>query len=185
MAKNNQAFIDYNATHSGCYVFSGYCTASGEGGAPAGELVWNLTFGTKDSDNGLNIVISESGSISVENVTIDVPPNSTDDFDPLLSFASSEDILLNYDDKEFFNLIFDNNNKIDFNNLNYGIGTNLEYPNVDITSIWFIEHTRYCYLITYNERNNNQQRIVRVALDAETGQLLFYWDHTDSGLELF
>jgi len=186
MAKNNQTFINYNATHSGSYVVSGYCTASGDGDVPAGELVWNLTFGTKDSDKGLNIVISESGSITIEDdVTIDVPPNSTDDFDPLLSFASSEDILLNYDDKEFYNLIFDSNNKIDFNNLNYGIGTNLEYPNVDITSIWFIEHTKYCYLITFNERNNNQQRIVRVALDAETGQLLFYWDHTDSGLELF
>lgn len=185
MAKNNQTFIDYNATHPGCYVVSGYCTASGEGDVPAGELVWNLTFGTKDLDKGLNILISESGSITIEDVTINVPPNSTDDFDPLLSFAGSEDILLNYDDKEFYNLIFDSNNKIDFNNLNYGIDTNLEYPNVDITSIWFIEHTKYCYLITFNEKNNNQQRIVRVALDAETGQLLFYWDHTDSGLELF
>ena len=183
IAKNHQGFINYTSTHSDCYVVTGFCTATGDGGHTPGTLTWNLTLGSKDSGEALNLIISQDGSVNSKLISIDNPPNSTVDFEPLLTFASSEDVLLTYRDKEFFNIIFDENDKIDFDNINYGVDTNLAYPNVDITAIGFIEYTKYCYLITYNQKTGDRQEIVSVALDAETGQLLFYWDHEDNGLD--
>ncbi|WP_455392809.1 hypothetical protein [[Eubacterium] cellulosolvens] len=184
-AKSHQPFINYNATNAGSYIVSGYCTAAGDGGFAPGTRTWNLTLGRKDFKNALNIIISENGSVKSMDVTIDEPPNSTADFEPLLTFAGSEEILLNHSDKEFYELIFDSNNAIDFRNVNYGIETDLSYPNVDITSISFLERSKYSYLITTEQNTGDQQRTISVALDAETGQLLFYWDHTDSGFDIF
>ncbi len=187
LANNYQPFIDYIGNHPDAYVVTGYCTASGEGGLPAGVLTWNLTFGEKSLSErieGFNIVIPKEGEIYSEDVTIDAPPNSTSDFEPLLTFASSEDVLLNYSNKEFFNIIFTEEDKIDFDNVEYGVETNLQYPNLDITSIWFVEHSKYSYKITYEQSTSTEQRIVSVALDAETGQLLFYWNHKDNGLDI-
>ena len=109
------------------------------------------------------------------------------DFEPLLDFGGSEDILLNYSNSEFYNVIFNDNSRVDFFNVSYGVETNLQYPNVDITSIMFIEHSKYSYLISYNQQLPDAagQRIVSVALDGESGQLLFYWDHEDNGLSIF
>ena len=61
----------------------------------------------------------------------------------------------------------------------------MPYPNVDITSIGFIEYSKYSYLVTYQVPEGEMQRTVTIALDAETGQLLFYWDHKDSGFDIF
>ncbi len=181
-----QEFVDYKNNHPNCYVVSGYCSASGEPhvGISQGTLVWNLTFGTKDSTDGLNVIIPKMGNVTVEQVKIDAPPNSTSDFDPLLSFGGSEDVLLNWSGTIFHNIIFEDS-RIDFDNIKYGIETNLQYPNVDITSIMFIEHSKYAFYISYNQQLTDGQRIVSVALDAETGQFLFYWDHEDNGLSIF
>jgi hypothetical protein len=189
-AKNHEPFIDFNASHDDVYVVDGHCTATGDGGNPTGVLVWNLTFGNKDPKealrkDALNLLILKDGSVTSKSLEIDPPPNSTNDFEPLLTFASSEDVFLNYSDKIFYNLIFNSNNKIDFENVKYGIETNLEYPNLEITSIIFTEHSKYSYLVTYTEDLGDTERIVTVVLDAETGQLLFYWDHKGTEFDLF
>jgi hypothetical protein len=185
MAKNHQTFINFNSSNADSYIVSGHCTATGEGDVPEGTLLWNLTVGTKNSKNGLNMIITENGTVDSKDVTIDAPPNATSDFDPLLTFAGSEDILRNdFSDKDFSQVIFDGNG-IDFDNVDYGIETNLQYPNVEITSIMFVEHSKYAYLVTYDQQVDDQEHLVSVSLDAETGQILFYWDHTDSGFDIF
>lgn len=192
MAQNNQDLQDYLAAHSDCYIVSGNCSAIGDANKdiPAGMLAWDLTFGYHDPDDGkekvegLNLIIRKDGLISSELIEIDNPPNSHDDFEPLLTFASSEDIFLNYSGG-IYNAIFNNDDpdRIDFYNVSYGVETNLQYPNLEITSIMFIEHSKYAYIATYYQQANNQQVII--ALDGETGQLLFYWDHKDDGLTIF
>jgi hypothetical protein len=194
LAQSDQDFKDFKTKYPDCYVVSGSCSATGDNdkGILKGILAWNLTFGatinTNDPDaktEGLNIIVPQIGSISTEVIEIDVPPNAVDDFEPLLTFAGSEDIFLSYSDEEFHSVIFKSDDRVDFDNVNYGIETNLQYPNLEITSIMFVEHSKYSYLVTYNKKlSETEQRIVSVALDAETGQLLFYLDHTDNGLTL-
>jgi hypothetical protein len=183
-AKNNQRFINYNASNPDAYIINGYCTATGEWGFPPGTKIWNLTLGNQLDKDALNIVIAEDGSVKYENITIDQPPNSTSDFEPLLTFAGSEDILNDFSEKGFYDIIF-NSGSIDFDKVHYGVQTNLLYPNVDITSISFIERSKYSYLITYDSQNGDQYNSINVALDAETGQFLYYWDYTYSGFQLF
>ena len=124
-----------------------------------------------------------------KSIEVNEPSNNVSDFEPLLTFGSSEDILLNYNSEEFYEMIFElgQNSEywLDFDSITYGIGTNLQYPNVDITSIMFLEHSRYAYVATYNQENSDTRTMVTVALDAETGQLLYYWHHTDNGFSLF
>jgi len=98
--KNNQDFIDYINKHTDPYVISGHCTANGDGGVPVGTLVWNLTFGEKGqkegSQEGLNVIVTQDGQVKSKKIKIDNPPNSTADFDPLLTFGNSEDIFYEY-----------------------------------------------------------------------------------------
>jgi len=183
-AKNYPPFIEYNSSNPDAYIIDGYCTAAGEWGFPAGTLIWNLTLGNKGYKDALNIVIAQDGSIKSENITIDSPPNSTSDFEPILNFAGSEDVLKDFSDKDFYDTFF-KAGQIDFDQVQYGIQTNLPYPNVDITSISFIEHSKYSYLVTHDSQNNDQYNSINVALDAETGQFLYYWDYTYSGYQLF
>jgi hypothetical protein len=185
LAKTHQPFINYNTSNPDVYVIDAHCTSSGTDDISEGTLFWELTFGTKDKKQGLKLTITENGSVDSETVSFDPePPNSTSEFDPLLTFAGSEDILqYNFSDKDFSDVIF-KNNQIDFNNVKYGIETNLLYPNVEITSIMFVEHSKYAYLVTFEQQISNEEHLVSVALDAETGQLLFYWDHTDTGFNL-
>ena len=134
---------------------------------------------------GLNVVASKDGAVFSEDVKIDNPPVAQNEFEPLLTFGGSEDIYSEYDGKEFHSIIFQDD-KIDLDQVNYGVQTNLQYPNLEITSIMFIEHSEYAYTATYNQQiSENEQRLVTVALDAETGQLLYYLDHTDNGFSLF
>jgi hypothetical protein len=184
IVQNNAEFNSYQSSHPNCYVVSGECTINED------ELLeWNLTFGTKASKDGFNAIISEDGSITSKSIDIDAPPNSSSDFNALLSFAGSEDIFMDYDDEGFYDNMFEpgvnSENWLDFNEIRYGVETNMIYPNVDITSIMFVEHSEYTYVATYEKKSGETQNIVLVALDAETGQLLFYWDHSDDGLNIF
>jgi hypothetical protein len=183
-AKNNQDFIDFLGSHQDPYVVSGYCSANGEDGFPVGTLVWNLTFGSKDSEEGLNVLVTQNNQVSVEGIDNDAPPNSTSELEPLLTFSGSEDVLWNYSG-EIQNIVFSANNDVDFENIEYGVRANMPYPNVDISSIGFIEYSKYSYLVTYQVPEGDSQRTVTIALDAETAQLLYLWDHKDSGLEIF
>jgi hypothetical protein len=186
LAKQDSEVQNYLNANSNAYVVSGSCTASGdtESGIPKGTLFWNLTFGKKTSSNGFNLKVQEDGTVYTKNIQIDRPINSTTDFEPLLSFGGAEDIL-NDDSLEFYDSIFDSTPKVDFNKVKFGVQTNLEYPNVDITSIMFIESSRYGYLVTIEEQTESGQNIKNIALDAETGQLLYYLDHSDDGFSIF
>jgi hypothetical protein len=165
-------------------VVSGHCTRTGAEEDPPNTLIWDLTFGSKDSTDALNIIVEQDGTVTPEETTIDAPPNSTSEFAPLLTFTGSEDIFYNYSDENFYDVIF-TGGKIDFDSVNYSVRTNLQYPSVDITTLWLLEHSKYCYLVTSEERGADSYESTNVALDAETGQLLFYWEHQDSGFDLF
>jgi hypothetical protein len=186
LAKGDADVQNYFNANPSAYVVSGSCTASGDSGSGIvkGNLFWNLTFGKKTSNNGFNMKILEDGTVYTEYIQIDRPVNSTSDFEPLLSFGGAEDIL-NNDDLDFYDSIFDTTSKVDFTKVKFGIQTNLEYPNVDITSIMFIESSRYGYLVSIEEQNEAGQNIKNIALDAETGQLLYYLDHSDDGFSIF
>jgi len=193
LVQSDENFANYKSAHPDCYVVSGFCNTSGDerNGIPQGNMAWNITFGYKNSDvnvdsiSGLNVLVSKDGVVFIEDVKIDNPPVAQNEFEPLLTFGGSEDIFSKYDGKEFHSLIFEDD-KIDLENVNYGVQTNLQYPNLEITSIMFIEHSKYAYTATYNQQiNDSEQRVVTVALDAETGQLLYYLDHTDNGFSLF
>jgi hypothetical protein len=193
LSQNVQDFKDYLDSNSDCYVLNGYCTAAGESGnvpTPKGVLTWNLTFGVKGSKNTLNIIIPQLGEITTNKIKLDdAAPNSSVDFEPVLTFGSSEDILLGYKGKEFYTFIFDQSSgqspKVDLLNVGYGVETNRQYPNVDITSIMFVENSLYAYVISYTKETDDGQRSIYVGLDAQTGQLLYYWDHTDDGFNIF
>jgi hypothetical protein len=186
LAKQDNDVQIYLNSNSNAYVVSGSCSASGdtESGIPVGTLFWNLTFGKKNSVNGFNAKVLEDGTVYSKDLQIERPINSTTDFEPLLSFGGAEDIL-NNEDLEFYDSIFDSSSKIDFNDVKFGVQTNLEYPNVDITSIMFIESSRYGYLVSIEEQTESGQNIKNIALDAETGQLLYYLDHSDDGFSIF
>jgi hypothetical protein len=194
LSQNIQDFKDYLDANSDCYVIKGYYTAAGESGnvpTPEGVLTWNLTFGVKGEKNAFNIIIPQQGEILTESIKLDDEvPNSTADFEPVLTFGSSEDILLNYKGKEFYTFIFDQSTgqepMVDLLNVGYGIETNRQYPNVDIMSIMFVENSEYAYVVSYTEKTDDGgQRNIFVGLDGETGQLLYYWDHTDDGFNIF
>jgi hypothetical protein len=178
---------NYLNNNPSAYVVSGHCTAKEDTSAniPEGTLHWNLTFGKKNVKKGFNVIVTKDGNVISKNVEVDPPPNSTGDFDPLLTFAGAEDIF-NNNDLDFYSIVFDSNSRIDFDNIEFGVITNLQYPNVDITSIIFVERSKYAYQINYEEQSEDgENKFIRAAVDTETGQLLFYLNHKDDGFSIF
>lgn len=191
IAQQDSGLDDYLNRYNDVYIVSCNFTEKERNYANvlSGEPSWDFIFGVKDSKDGFHILVTKNGVVESEQIEIDEPPNSTTEFKPLLTFAASEDIFSEWDDKDFHQIIFEKGQNaedwIDFDKVEFGIETNVNYPNMEITSIMFVERSKYAYIATYNEDTNNGQNRVSVAMDAETGQLIFYWDHTDDGLEIF
>ena len=153
----------------------GYCSGIGDGGSQ--ELFWNLTFSEKGSSEGYNIIVDKSGVRESEMIDIDATPNSTSEFEPVLTFAGSEQVLANLSDTEIDINIFNSLGKIDFTNVSYGVRANVAYPTIDITSVSMTDRSKYTFYI------ENPGKGYMVALDAETGQILFTRISTSSGYE--
>jgi hypothetical protein len=175
-AESDTGFSNFKSNHPDLYVVNGYCTGISSAGIQG--LFWNLTFADKGSDQGYNIIVESTGISDTSIIEISRPPNSTSDLEPLLTFASSEQILLNFSDSEIDQYVFKNNDRVDFGNVTYGIRANVAYPTIDITSVNLLDRSRYCYYI------ENPSNGYSIALDAETGQLLFTLKSTSSGYEL-
>ncbi len=186
LAQQNEVVSSFLSAHPKAFVTNGYCTSSGNQKAELdkGILHWNLTFGYKNSRNALNVIIADDGVKYTEEVQIDEIPNSTEDFAPILSLGSAEDIF-NEPDLDYYDIIFNSESRVDFDSVTFGVSANLQYPNVEITSIMFIEHSKYAYLVTYEKELEDERQIINIALDSETGQLLYYFDHTDNGFNIF
>ena len=174
-AESDAGFIAYKNSHPNLYVVNGYCSGTGE--RDIQDLFWNLTFGEEGSKEGFNILVDKSGVLESTEFSIDVPPNSTRDFDPILTFASSEQILVDLTDTEIDENVFNNQDEVDFSNVSYGIRANVAYPTIDITSIQVLERSKYAFYI------QNPTKGYTLALDAETGQLLFTLKSSSSGYE--
>jgi hypothetical protein len=175
-AESDTGFSNFKSSHPNLYVVNGYCTGLGGGGVQG--LFWNLTFADKGSEQGFNIIVDSNGVSETSIIEISKPPNSTSDFEPLLTFASSEQILHNLSDPEIDQYIFKNTDRVDFGNVSYGVQADVAYPTIDITSVNLLDRSRYCYLI------ENQANGYTLALDAETGQLLYTLKSSSSGFEL-
>lgn len=174
-AESDAGFIAYKNNHPDLYVVNGYCSGTGERGIQ--DLFWNLTFGEEGGKDGFNILVDKNGVLESTELRIDAPPNSTREFDPILTFASSEQILVDLTDTEIDDSVFNNQDEVDFSNVSYGIRANVAYPTIDITSIQVFERSKYAFYI------QNPSKGYTLALDAETGQLLFTLKSSSSGYE--
>jgi hypothetical protein len=173
--ETDAGFIAYKNSHPNLYVVNGYCAGTGE--REIQDLFWNLTFGEKASKQGFNIMVDKNGVFDSTELSLDSIPNSSRDFDPILTFASSEQILVNLTDTEIDENVFNSQGKVDFGNVSYGVRANVAYPTIDITSIQVLERSRYAFYI------QNPGKGYTVALDAETGQLLYTLKSSSSGYE--
>jgi hypothetical protein len=163
----------YLTNHPDAYVTSGYLNRT------EGQLIWNLTFGTKGSSEGYNVRIGESGVIEESSIEISEPLNSTDEFWPLLTFAGSEYIFKAIDDDDINSNIF-SADKINFDEVSYGVNTGLSYPTVDFTSVSNLQTQKLSYFALREKVDG----WFSTAVDGETGQLLFKWDHSYAGIEI-
>jgi hypothetical protein len=176
-AEADTGFTNFQTTYPNLYVVDGYCTGIGSSGGIQ-ELLWNLTFAQKGSTEGFNIIVDSGGVNETGIIDISKPPNSTSDFDPLLTFAASEQILAGLSDTEIEQYVFNNGDTVDFGNVTYGVSADVTYQTIDITSVNLEDNSRYCFYI------QNPSNGYTIALDAETGQLLFTLKSSNSGYEL-
>ncbi|UCH89219.1 MAG: hypothetical protein JSV49_00800 [Thermoplasmata archaeon] len=162
---------DYLNNYPEAYVTTAYCNRTD------GELIWNVTFGSKDEPNGYNVLVSESGVKYDMAKTIDPPRNGTDDLWPVLTFAGSEYIFKNLDDDDINVNIF-TGGSINFDSASYGITADLSYPTVDFTSVTNFQTQKLAYYAATKDGS------FITALDAETGQLLFKLKHEYTGIDI-
>jgi hypothetical protein len=163
---------NYLANNPDAYVVTAYCNRTN------GELIWNITFSTKGSTNGYNVLVGEtSGVIHEMDVDVNEIKNTTSDFWPVLTFAGSEYIFKGIDDPDINANIFLNDN-VDFDTVSFGVTAGLSYPTVDFTSISSFQTQRLSYFAATKDGK------FYTAIDAETGQLLFKLKHDYSGVEI-
>lgn len=154
-------FKKYLIENENAYVVNGHYNET------YSDDIWNLTFGDKGNTNGYYINVTDSkikndGPISLKDLDI---KNSKTEYNPLLTFSSGESI---FSADEMIR----NEMGTDFNGLNFGVRTNMESSEFDITSAFF-ETTNIDYAY-YLEKDDGT---FRTAINAESGRIMFVWIH--------
>lgn len=175
-ARKDSDIDTYLASHTDPYVVSAVY------GKVDTTAYWNLTFGAKGEDKGMNINITYDGSeYKVKdgksyNVNISKPKKSKSELGEIYAINSAEDMFKN--DPEINNRFF-SDGKIDFSDAEFGFRTDYTFPTLDLSAV-----STQSALINYAYFLSKEDNSFTAVSNAETGQLMFVLKHSGDELPL-
>lgn len=175
---NHSGLSSYLQNHPSAYIVNGYYNESLE------IPLWNLTYGDKEITQGYYVIVEKAGADFniLEGSAIDIsePMNSTNDFDPALSFSASERIFRSHED-EYLDKLFDANGAIMFyeDDISYGVQANMAYPGISISASSSLQRTPYGYFIKKDDNS------LSAGVDAMNGQMIYILKHEGDDVSMF
>ena len=172
--RGSSEFNEYLSSHPKSFAVDARCNES------SGRTLWNVTFGEKGSNEGLNFLVRDTGALSSVGVEVDVDTYAFD-LGEVLSYSGAVYAFEN--DPDIADRMFDQDG-LDLSQVTVGSGISLPTISVEAFYSGTVNNLDFGFFLSRESSTASGSESSTAVLNGITGQILYLTDHMENAPDM-